>query len=356
MIDSYQQARACAMRWGLPVEDVLLIALNACGVDSRIEKPRMRFRLRLHSRPDDQRYLILSLGRRQSPFVLTEDAIWLGGEPIAEVDALEDDDAVLAYWRNGRRVMTLNSNARSQCTGCVFCPNTLEDAADPHLREEDELDAHFAAIVADAGMDDLAGVEAVTVCTGCFHHEHLALAHLRKVRAAMGRHGCDGRLHFLSSVLTTPAGLRAAAEELGPFHLTLTAECFTGRERILKSSKADLAPAAMVEILGHAKDLGITTDFTYIVGLDDLDVAERQLREFVPVTSTFPRFQVYQSHNRLMDLYAAPGAGGIDYYLKARQMIEGLFAGTGLRPRSWENYRPLWYTTFAGEDLDGGRI
>lgn len=356
MIDSHQQAQTHAAKWGLPVEDVLLIALNACGVDSTLDKPRMRFRLRLHTRPGDQRYLILSLGRRTSPFTLTEDAIWLGGEPIADVDALEDDDAVLAYWRNDRRVMTLNSNARSQCTGCVFCPNTLEDAADPHLREENELDAHFAAIVADAGMDDLSGVEAVTVCTGCFHHEHLALDHLRKVRAAMRRQGCDGRLQFLSSVLTTPEGLRAAAEELGPFHLTLTAECFTNRERILKSSKAALEPAAMVEILGRAKDLGVTTDFTYIVGLDDLETAAEQLRAFVPVTTTFPRFQVYQSHNRLMDLYAAPGAGGIEYYLQARQAIEELFADTGLRPQSWENYRPLWYTTFAGEELDSVRV
>ncbi|MGW2600234.1 hypothetical protein [Streptomyces klenkii] len=52
----------------------------------------------------------------------------LNGEKVGEVDGIEDDDAVLGYWRGGTRMLTLNSNARSQCTDCVFCPNTLEDA------------------------------------------------------------------------------------------------------------------------------------------------------------------------------------------------------------------------------------
>jgi hypothetical protein len=166
---------------------------------------------------------------------------------------------------------------------------------------------------------------------------------------------CGGEIHFLSSVLTSPAGLAEAAA-IGPFHLTLTAEAFTQRNLILKESKAKLGPVEMVRVLGDAVAAGVRTDITYIVGLDPLDVAARQLAEFVPVTTTFPRFQVYQSHTPMMDVFLADGAHELDYYLAARRMIEELYGPTGLRPQPWENYRPLWYFTFGDEPLTGARI
>jgi hypothetical protein len=355
VITDLEQVAALSKEWEINEEDILLIALNSCGVRSHLDKARMRFRFRLDSRPDEQLYMILSLGRENSPFELDENEIRLGSRRIGHVDALEDDDAVLGYWRNGNRVLTLNSNARSQCTGCVFCPNTLEESSDPRLAGLADLDAYFAAIVSDFELSDMSGVDTVTVCTGCFHYEHLALEHLREVRSAMSGHGCGGDIHFLTSVLTTPEGLDAAAE-IGPFHLTLTTECFSRRSLILKESKAKLTPEAMVEVLGAAKNRGIVTDFTYIVGLDSPEVAVQHLERFVPVTTTFPRFQVYQSHNDLMDVFVARGGRRIEFYLHMRKEIEQLFAPTGLRPRSWENYRPLWYFTFADEPLSGTRV
>jgi hypothetical protein len=355
MLTDCMHAQRLSSQWGIDADDILLIALNSCGLRANIGVSRLRFCIRLDSRPEDPLYLILSLGRTQSPFELVEHEIRLAGERIAVIDAAEADDAVLGYWRKGRKVLTLNSNARSQCTGCMFCPNTLEAASDPRLAAVDDLHSYFAAIVDDFCLPDMAGVEKVTVCTGCFQHEQLALVHLRQVRNAMHEQNCRGMIHFLSSVLTTPEGMDAAAE-IGPFHLTLTAECFTQRGVILKESKAKLTPHDMVRVLGDAKDRRITTDFTYIVGLDPPDVATSYLAEFVPVTTTFPRFQIYQSHNNLMDIYIADGARDMEFYLHMRREIEELFGATGLRPQPWENYRPLWYFSFADEPLHGVRI
>lgn len=356
MLTDRAHVERLSRQWGVPADDVLLIGLNSCGMRSDRPKSRLRFRLRLDSRPDEQLYVILSLDRRNSPFELVSDEIRLNGQRIATVDAAEDDDAVLGYWRKGRKVLTLNSNARSQCTGCVFCPNTLEESSDPRLKQLDDLSTYFAAITEDFALGDMAGVEKVTVCTGCFHYESLAIEHLRQVRAAMGEQNCSGAiLHFLSSVITSDDGIRALAD-LAPFHLTLTAECFTQRGVILKESKARLEPAEMVDVLGRAADAGITTDFTYIVGLDNPELALRQLAKFVPVTTAFPRFQVYQSHTSLMDMFAADGARDIEFYLRMRREIEELFGPSGLRPQSWENYRPLWYFSFAEEPLTGVRI
>jgi len=355
MLTDRAHAERLSRQWGVDADDILLIALNACGMQADIGVSRLRFRLRLDSQPEGQLYMILSLGRAQSPFELAGHEIRLNGQRIATVDAAEADDAVLGYWRKSGKVLTLNSNARSQCTGCVFCPNTLEEASDPRLAVLDDLRTYFAAIVEDFALRDMADVEKVTVCTGCFQHEHLALQHLRQVRAAMDTQRCSGTLHFLSSVLTTPQGLDAAAA-IGPFQLTVTAECFSRRAVILKESKAMLTPAEMVRVLGQAADRAIATNFTYIVGLDSPDVAIRHLAGFVPVTTSFPLFQVYQSHNDLMDVFVADGARDIEFYLHMRREIEELYGPTGLRPRSWENYRPLWYFTFADEPLRGDRI
>ncbi len=355
MLGGLSEVEAVARKWDVNDEDVLLIALNRCGVRSHLDKARMRFRLRLRSRPETELFLILSLGRASSPFELDEGEIRFHGEPIADVTGLEDDDAVLGYFRNEQKVLTLNSNARSQCTGCVFCPNTLEAASDPRLAALDDLTAYFSALVEDFELDDMSGIEKVTICTGCFHYERLALEHLASVREAMATHNCDGSIHFLSSVLRSEDGLDAAAR-IGPFHLTLTAECFGRRDVVLKQSKASLTPDAMVEVLRAARERGLVTDYTYIVGLDSPDLALRWLPALAEQATTFPRFQVFQPHTDLMDVFVAGGAGDIEYYLRMRKEIERLFVDTPLRPQSWENYRPLWYFTFAGEPLSCVRI
>lgn len=354
MFDSLSEVKELSRTWSVPEEDILLIGLNYCGVRSRLNKARMRFRFRLSTRPEEELYLILSLGRN-SPFELDEDKIRFRGDVIADVSALEDDDAVLGYFRNGYKVLTLNSNARSQCTGCVFCPNTLEAASDPRLAALDDLTSYLSALVEDFELRDMAGIEKVTICTGCFHYENLALEHLAMVRRAMTAHGYAGFIHFLSSVLRTEEGLDRAAA-LGPFHLTLTAECFGRRDVVLKESKAKLTPAEMVTVLRRAKERGITTDFTYIVGLDEDDLACEWLSRLVPNTNTFPRFQVFQPHNDFMEVFVVPQARNIAYYLSMRKRIEELYYDTGLRPQSWENYRPLWYFAFADESLSSVRI
>ncbi|KIZ15378.1 hypothetical protein [Streptomyces natalensis] len=354
MLESVRHLQQVARKWNINPEDVLLIALNASGARSPLTKPRMRFKLHLDSRPDAPLFLILSLGRQDSPFELDEHELRLNGEKVGEIDGIEDDDAVLGYWRGGTRMLTLNSNALSQCTGCVFCPNTLEDASDPKIKPLD-LSGYLGALAANSGMDDLSAVETVTVCTGCFLHEHLALGHLAEVRAAMGENGCTGTLHFLSSVLTGEDGMDAATG-LGPFHLTLTVECFTERRQILKESKAKLTPGEMTAALGRAQQRGITTDFTYIVGLDPIEEAVEHLKTFVPVTTTFPRFQTYQAHNAFMDVYRTPGSESIEWHLAMCRSLEELFAPTGLRPQWWQNYRSPWCFTFAGEELTGAKI
>ena len=350
MLRDMDHVRSLSRQFGINEEDIMLIALNACGVKSRLPHPRMRFRFRLHTRPTDPIYLIVALGRKESPFELTENQLLFHGEEFGRVEELDNDDVVLGYFRKGHKVLTLNSNMRSQCTGCAFCPNTLETASDPSLSQLEELDNYFAFLTSDLGWQDLSPVEVITVCTGCFHYENLAIDHLAMVRDVASNYNFNGQIHFLSSVVRTRQGFERVCQEVGSFHLTLTIECFTNRDVILKQSKADFQFEEMLGSLQSAVETGCDSDFTYIVGLDSPDIALQRIRQLRDWTTTFPRLQIYQAHNPFMQQFAYPAATTIEFFLRMRKKFEDIFRETGLRPKSWENYRPLWYFTFGDEE------
>jgi hypothetical protein len=345
-----------ARRYRADFDDVLMIALNAFGARTGEAIPRARMVLRLRSRPNDPLRLGLALARADSPFEIVDDVLCLNGEPVGDTETVEHDDALLGYFRKQGRVLVLNSHARSGCTGCVFCPNTLEGSSDPRLALLDDLDLCMRMFEETQGWHDLSHLEEVNVVTGCFHHEEAAIEHLALVRKALRMHAADPVLGILSSVIRTPAGLQRIAVESAPFMLVLTLECFTERPTILKHSKAEFDPADGPGILRTARELGHETGFTYIVGLEDIDPVLEPLTQWGRECTRFPNFQVLQAHNPYMARFAAKGADTVEYYLDARRKLESIFEDTPLRPLTWTNYRPLWYFSFAGEPLTGERI
>lgn len=346
MVTGLEQVDRLSDEYRVGREDILLIGVNASGARSTLPYARARFRLRVVGHEDDPIYLILPLGRDDSPYELTAEKLLFDGQLLGHVDALENDDVVVGYFRKNQRVLTLNSNARSACTGCVFCPNVLEEASDPRLKALDDLNSYFGFLRAETGWSDLSQLEKITVCTGCFHSEAPAINHLALVREAASVHGFNGQLHLLSSVLRSDAGLARTREEVGAFHLTITIECFTDRDLVLKQSKADFPYAEMQRTLAAAKEKGFDADFTYIVGLDPLDVAIPMIEGLRESITTFPKIQIYQAHNAFMKSFAAPGATTMEFFLSARERLERVFRPTGLRPQSWENYRSLWYFSY----------
>jgi len=355
MLEDLNQAERLSATFGVPTEDVLLIALNASGLATKMMSSRMRLRLRLDSRPDEEFRLILATNRNLSPFKVEQGALFLNSEPIAKVRKFQDDTAVTGYFRRNGTVITLNSNSRSHCSGCLFCPNTLEGAADKRQTTEEELVRALTVLAKNRNLDDLSKVVEVNLSTGCFGGETEAIEHLRLVSRSLDKMNCDGQIGLLSSEIRSENGFEETARAIGPIQLILTVECFGNRETILKASKASLAPDQMPRLLARAKDKGHDTNITYIVGLDEPDVALSRLTEMKPYLTRFPNLQVYQPHNSLMDTHAAASAHTLDFYLSMRRRLEDLFADTDLRPESWANYRPLWYFEIHGEPLGGIR-
>ncbi|MFF1714396.1 hypothetical protein [Streptomyces sp. NPDC058268] len=346
-----------ALTHNVPVEDALLIAVNLFGISSEhSDRHRARVNLRLARRPETPWQVIVPLNRPSSPFLLRGDELQLDGKVVAHVERIDADEAVGGYFRNGGRAATLNPNARSRCVGCAFCPNTLEAAADPRMSEDHGLDDLLRALAEQHPRRNLAELTEVTVSTGCFEREKAAVAHLVDLRAALTRAGVDARVGFLTSVLRSDEAFEVLARQVAPFVLRLTTEVFTRRSAVLKSTKADLLPEQMPDLLARARARGLDTSYTYIVGLDPMEDLVRGVNGMADVVSAFPNFQVFQAHTVMMAGLRVPGAEALDYYLQARGEIERAMAPTGLLPVGWECYRPLWYFSYAGQELaDGSR-
>lgn len=345
-----------SLRYDVPIEDTILIALNLYGVDSVAGHNRARLTISLTRAPDERFLVVVPLNRTNSPFLLHDDVLLLDGAPVAEVHRIDADAAIGGYFRADGEVVTLNPNARSRCTGCAFCPTTLEVSADPRLGAEQELAELLHALSAQSPRGDLSTVREVTVSTGCFEQESTALDHLRTLRRVLTSHDLHPRVGFLTSVLRSDDAFAMLAAEVAPFLLYVTIECFTRRALMLKSSKADLTAADMPGLLRRARRAGLDTSFNYVVGLDALGPVGLHVRRLAPHVTVFPNFQVFQAHTRFMETLRTPAAGELEFYLAARRELERIFAPTGLRPDSWRNYRPLWYFEFAGTPLTGPRI
>src|SRR3954453_16917299 len=155
-----------ALEHRVPLEDVLLIAVNLYGISSDQDRHRARVAVRLVSAPSVAWQVIVPLNAAESPFELSGEDLAMQGRLIGHVERIDTDEAVGGYFRDGGRAATLNPNARSRCTGCAFCPNTLEAAADPRLAEDRGLDQLLAALAAQHPRRDLSELAEVTVSTG----------------------------------------------------------------------------------------------------------------------------------------------------------------------------------------------
>ncbi|HKO44906.1 MAG TPA: radical SAM protein [Pyrinomonadaceae bacterium] len=347
----FDQLEDLASAYDIPLLDVQLMALNLFGIASNIGDGRARVEVRLLADPENEWHLIVPTGRETSPYKLSGDELLLSGVGIASVRLVEHDDAHLGYVRVGGQVLTLNTNRRSICTGCVFCPNTLADANDPRIaNSDDELEQWLRAFLQKNHWADLSKLNEINLSTGCFGEESRALEHLRDLRGLLKKYGFTDRLGILSSVIRSSCGLRVLSE-LEPFALFLTLECITRRKLLLKESKANLDPQQAIRILQRARAVGVETGVMIVVGLDPLRDAINWLREAAPYLTDFPNLQIFQSHSPYMDIFRTDGAEQLEFFLQARRELESMLLPTPLRPRRWQNYRPLWHYKFGAESL-----
>jgi hypothetical protein len=216
------------------------------------------------------------------------------------------------------------------------------------LVTKDEISAFFEH--KERGGLDVARPEQIAVVTGLFGGEQAVIDHLKLIKEVVDPRGFAGELMYFGCEVNSPQALKEMAA-LGRTALVYAVDNFTKREQILNRRKAAVNPEEIKKVLMEAKGAGITTTFAYIAGIDDLGSLEAGFADLKESVSRFPVVNIYQIQTPGQLAAMDPEAKKLEYYARARKLIEGVMGDTGLMPRPWENFRPLWYETFGKKSL-----
>lgn len=344
----------------VPPEDILFLDFSLCGVALDLPYARVRFEFIPQNRPyfktsfkrNILEYFFALPTNPNSSYHIEDGYLTTKGEMIGKVKNLANDTCDSSYPRRRGTALNLNPISKSRCHGCNFCHTILQGAKD---RQED-LQSEFALRrfienwLERYKISDLSHLIQVAIVTGCFGNEQKVVEYLKKLRVILNEYKFKGELFYYGSEVTTEKSLDEM-EELKPFALCLSWEVFENRKWWLRDKKAIITIEDTKRILQEAKERRFRTNFSYILGLESLEMMKKGFKEFLPYINSFPVINVFQVH-RGQDTLRYSEAWNLDYYIKAKKIIEKMFEGTRLKPRVWENYRSPWYLNFGKEELN----
>ena len=113
-----------ALQHGGPVEDLLLMACNLCGIYPNHDRRWAPLSVQLARGSGVPRQVAVPLNAEASLFQLHNGETSLRGELVAYVEHIDSDEAVGGRFRDGGRAAAPNPNAHTRCTGCARCRYT----------------------------------------------------------------------------------------------------------------------------------------------------------------------------------------------------------------------------------------
>ena len=361
MIDISTLAQLSEM-YCVPLEDVLFIALNINGVNFECDYNRMRMAFRLTEsnlfdyagqRGELDYYFALPVNKA-SPFVMTDNILLLQGTVIGQAISPTEDICDSHYPRRKGTSLNINPNSRTSCRGCQFCYTAYQIPRDrKKLKDDPDLREFFENWLLSHGLTDLSHLIKVSVVTGCYENSDDLCRFLLSLKRVLTGYRFTGKIFYLGSQTTTNEQL-ISLTAIQPLGICFSLETFERRD-LLRDKKRIVSLQDACESMDFARSLGHEVNFSYIVGMEPLRVMEHHfgyLREHV---NKFPTVNTLQMHKYHQATVMDPDAIHLEYYLKARQILERLFAGTNMKPLVWENYRSLWFLTFDGNPLCGIR-
>ena len=348
-------------KYNIPTEDLLLLDLNLSGVKLKLQSRRVRFELEStnkdifslsHSRNIFNFYLAIPTVDR-SPYFFKNGSLFFNSHVIGKARGVTEDFCDSSYPRRGGTVLNINPNARTSCRGCKFCYTVFQVPRDKEcILSDDKLRNFLENWIKKFDIANLSHLMQIAIVTGCFPNEQKVVDFLKMAKNVLNDFSFKGELFYFGSQIKSERAL-LELKKIKPLGICFSLECFDNknREYFLRDVKRDLDLDTIKERLIFANNLGIRTNFSYIIGLESLETIKKGFCEFLPYTNSFPIVNAFQAHKG-QKLLRYNEADKIDYYIKARKIIEDIFMQTALRPRPWENYRSLWYLKFGEEFLD----
>lgn len=176
------------------------------------------------------------------------------------------------------------------------------------------------------------------------------------VNESFKKYGFNKRIRYIGSQLRSDEAMKEIQENINAFSLSVTAECFSNRTSIMRKEKAELDIYKIKDLLERAKTHGFSANYLYILGLESLDEMEKGMIYLHDSINRFPGVQILQNFVKEHEEYRLQEAKDVEYYLMARKRIEKIFGNDIYKPRSWENYRGLFYTQYADKEFHCIRI
>jgi len=361
----YLQEKAYA--YGIPLEDVLFIDLNRQGVITDIPHERIRFYFKLINDPrfkeSNERgvkdyFFGLPTPELDSDYALSGGKILLRGKEIGAVNDVQNDTCDSTYPRREGTVLNLNIKSKSTCHGCAFCHTFKQTPRDLYGKEKSPKELTEILVkewLEKYSRQDLSYLYRLDILTGCFGGEEELVKSLFDVRETFSKYRYRGEIFYFGSEITSKQAFDKL-EAIKPFGFCLSLECFSNREKLLKKHKANITLEDAKQILATSKDKGFGTQFSYVLGLEPKEIVVEGMEEFLSLVNRLPVINVFQPHTMEQRKLLVQEARSLDYFLDIRKEMERIFGPTGYRPRTWGNYRCLWYLKFANEKLEGSRL
>lgn len=360
MLRKPSEAVTLSKVYNIPPEDILFLDFSLSGINVDLPYARVRFEFT----PEDRTYFSTSIEKDidkyffalpitpNSSYNIKDDYLIMEGEILGKVSEVANDTCDLSYPRRDGTVLNLNPTSKSLCHGCKFC-HTIQQVAndrDNNLHAEPALRKFIEVWLEKYKVSDLSHLIQAAIVTGCFGDEQKVLEYLKMAKKVLNGHNFKGEIFYFGSEITTKKSLEEL-KKIKPFGLCLSLECFKNRKMMLRNIKARLSLEDIKKILSQSVKNGFRTNFSYILGMESLDIIQEGFRELFPYINSFPVINIFQIHQGQEKL-RHPEAWNFSYYMKARKMLEKMFKDTNMRPRVWENYRSLWYLNFATEELN----
>lgn len=365
MINNLQELNELAISYDLPFEDVLFINLNRQGIITDLNYERIRF----YFSPLNNSYFEKSIKQRInkyffavpthsgfSSFYLRGNRLFFKKEEIGKVHNIHNDTCDSIYPRRNGTVFNLNTQSKSLCRGCAFCHTFKQSANDIiNLTLKEFIREQIIKWLKKYKISNLSNLFRVDIVTGCFGNEEKALAHLFFVRKIFSKFGFNGEIFYYGSEITSKVAFDEL-ETIKPFAFCLSLECFKNRNKLLKKQKGIISLENAKRILEMSKKRKFGTQFSYILGLEPLDFMIEKMKEFLPYINRLPVINIFQPHTPHQKKMLDSNALRLEYFLNARKRLEKIFRNKNYKPRTWGNYRCLWYLKFGKEQLLGSRL
>lgn len=348
-----------ASKYGVSPQEIGLIDFNRTGVCLDDNDVKVGFRTRFNGTlfySNDLSWFALPVRNcEDSNFHIQNGKVFFKNFQIGIIDKPVLDTCDTSYQR-GKKLLNLNSRSRSNCAGCKACVHndkTLYDDTvikDKHeLRTVVEIDDFFHKKER-LGIK-IEELDQIAVVTGLFSDEQEVLEHMNIVHDVATRYGFHGELMYFGCQLMSSPALKEFSK-LGKTAIVFAIDNFTERKKNLSKLKSKLSLEDFYASMSIAKSYGIETTFAYIAGVDDLSAIAENFNCFFNVCTRFPVVNVFQIQTNLQAQALHNDARTLEYYIQARLIMERAFKDSDMRPRRWENYRPLWYREFGDECLD----